>query len=168
MAGDAEHRGDALGEQRAEQAAERAGAGDLAEALLGRARIEALAGDQPEARGEQRPGARNVEVDDDRGDRAARWAEQPLEEEQDAAGRETSAGTSVAGANRGGRPCELARPAGSSTTEVAISIVGSAVKSSDVRNSASRVALPPTNWAVTAPAHSMVARIERCVVFIAS
>ena len=33
--------------------------------------------------------------------------------------------------------------------EVAISIIGSAVTSSEVRNNASRVAFPPTNCAVT-------------------
>ena len=37
-------------------------------------------------------------------------------------------------------------------TDVAMSMAGSAVKSSEVRNSASRVALPLTNWAVTAAA----------------
>ena len=39
--------------------------------------------------------------------------------------------------------------------DVAMSIAGSAVKSSEVRNSASRVALPATNCAVTAAAQSV-------------
>ena len=46
-------------------------------------------------------------------------------------------------------------------TEVAMSIAGSAVKSSEVRNSASRVALPLTNWALTAAAQSMAVIIGR-------
>src|SRR5258705_936352 len=45
--------------------------------------------------------------------------------------------------------------------EVAISIVGSAVTLSALRNSASRVALPATNWAVTAAAHSIAIHIDR-------
>ena len=48
-------------------------------------------------------------------------------------------------------------------TDVAINIAGSALKSSEVRNNASRVALPPTNWAVTAAAHAIAVRIERPV-----
>ncbi len=47
------------------------------------------------------------------------------------------------------------------TTEVAMSMLGSALKSSDVRNNASRVALPLTNWALTAAAQSMAVVIER-------
>ena len=46
-------------------------------------------------------------------------------------------------------------------TDVAISIAGSAVKSSEVRNSASRVALPPTNCAITAAAQIIVVAIDR-------
>ncbi len=49
-------------------------------------------------------------------------------------------------------------------TDVAINIAGSALKSSEVRNNASRVALPPTNWAVTAAAQAMAVRIDRVVV----
>src|SRR6185436_11404359 len=46
------------------------------------------------------------------------------------------------------------------TADVAMTIVGSAVKPREARNSASRVALPPTNCAVTAPAPSMAVTIE--------
>ena len=60
---DAEHRRDALGEQRAEQAPERAGTLNLTEALLRRSRIEALAGDQPEPGAEHRTKPRHVQVD---------------------------------------------------------------------------------------------------------
>ena len=49
-------------------------------------------------------------------------------------------------------------------TDVAINMAGSALKSSEVRNNASRVALPPTNWAVTAAAQAMAVRIDRVVV----
>ncbi len=49
MAGTPKSVGDALGRERADQAAERSGAGNLAEMLLGRPRVEALAGNQPEA-----------------------------------------------------------------------------------------------------------------------
>ena len=53
-------------------------------------------------------------------------------------------------------------------TDVAISIVGSAVKSIEVRNSASRVALPLTNCAVTAAAQNIAVRVERVVVVMSS
>ena len=45
--------------------------------------------------------------------------------------------------------------------DVAISIMGSAVAPSDVRNKASRVAFPLTNCAVTAAAQHIAMRVER-------
>ena len=50
--------------------------------------------------------------------------------------------------------------------EVAMSIIGSVVTASEVRNSASRVALPPTNCAVTEAAQSIAIIIERDLVVI--
>jgi hypothetical protein len=47
--------------------------------------------------------------------------------------------------------------------EVAISIIGSAVTSSELRNNASRVAFPPTNCAVTDAAQHMAMRVERAL-----
>ena len=44
---------------------------------------------------------------------------------------------------------------------MAITIAGSAVKFSEARKSASRVALPATNCAVTAPAQTIAVIIER-------
>src|SRR4051812_15212142 len=69
------------------------------------------------------------------------------------------AGTSRAGVNRLAAR-ELAATSAIEKTDVAITIVGSAVKSSDARNSASRVALPPMNCAVTAPAQIIAVTIE--------
>ena len=52
------------------------------------------------------------------------------------------------------------------TTEVAMSIAGSAVKLSEVKNRASRVALPLTRLAVTDAAQTIVTVIDRDVVDI--
>src|SRR5437762_8132008 len=51
-------------------------------------------------------------------------------------------------------------------TDVAMSIIGSAVKSRDVRNSASRVALPLTNCAVTTAEQRSAVVNERGARFI--
>ncbi len=67
-------------------------------------------------------------------------------------------GTSVAGAMRRAI-LELMPTRTSEQTDVAISIAGRAVKSSDVRNRASRVAFPLMNWAVTAAAHNIAVNI---------
>ncbi len=50
--------------------------------------------------------------------------------------------------------------------DVAMSIAGSAVTCSEVRKSASRVALPPTNSAVTAAAQIIAVVIARDVLVI--
>ena len=57
----------------------------------------------------------------------------------------------------------MRQPAGSKKIEVAISIIGSAVTSSELRNNASRVAFPPTNCAVTDAAQHMAMRVERAL-----
>src|SRR5438093_4786382 len=46
-------------------------------------------------------------------------------------------------------------------SDVAITIFGIAVNPREARRSVSRVALPPTNWAVIAPAHTIAVAIER-------
>ena len=160
IAGTPNTRRDPLGEQRAEQAAERAGAGNLAEALLRRARVEALAGDQPEARAEQRTGAGDVQVDDHRGDRRRRWTAAAIRPGTAPRWPRTRPAPGWP-ARSGGRPARSAATSRSEQTDVAISIAGSAVKSSEVRNSASRVALPPTNCAVTAAAQIIVVTMDR-------
>ena len=70
------------------------------------------------------------------------------------------AGTSLDGAILpASRACTATRRI--DDTDVAMSIVGSAVKAKEVRKSASRVAFPPTNCAVTAAAQSMAISIGR-------
>ena len=49
----------------AQEPAKRAGAGDLAEVLLGRARVEPLAHDQPEPGTEKGAEGGDVQIDDD-------------------------------------------------------------------------------------------------------
>jgi hypothetical protein len=83
-----EHGGDALRHQCAHQAAQRAGGGDVAEPLLRRVRVEALAGDEPEARREHRTGGGNMKVDRDSGPEGRVRSEEPLQQEQHAAGGE--------------------------------------------------------------------------------
>src|SRR5688500_10084887 len=70
-----------------------------------------------------------------------------------------TAGISTEGATvREPRAC--AARTRSEHTDVATSMAGSAVKSSEVRKSASRVALPATHWADTAAAPSIAALFE--------
>ena len=71
----------------AEQAAERAGAGNLPEALFRGARVEPLGGDQPEARPEQRTDAGDLQVDDDGADARSGVRQAPSHEEQHGAAR---------------------------------------------------------------------------------
>src|SRR5689334_10574486 len=70
------------------------------------------------------------------------------------------AGTRTVGGNR-----RAARPFAATnridTADVTISMAGRAARSSELNSSASRVARPLTNWAVTAAAHSIA--VERTV-----
>ena len=77
----AEHDPDPLGDEPAHQTAERSGPGDLAEALLGRVRIEPFGGNEPEAGAEQRTDARHLQVDQNRGRARRTWQQQPLDEQ---------------------------------------------------------------------------------------
>ena len=70
------------------------------------------------------------------------------------------AGTSVPGETRRAALAWIATST-IDEIEVAMSIAGSAVTSTALRNRASRVALPPTNCAVTAAAQSIAVSIER-------
>jgi hypothetical protein len=73
--------------------------------------------------------------------------------------------TSVAGGiRRERRPCRATSRIEQS--DVAMSIVGRAVKPSEVRKSASRVALPLTNCAVKAAAHREAVIRERVILVI--
>ena len=91
---DRQHRGDTgdgghtFREQAAQQAADRAAAGDLSEALLRRARIKALGGDEPEARAEDRAEPGDQQVDGDRGASGRGDRQSPGSEEQQAARQE--------------------------------------------------------------------------------
>src|SRR5262245_31903247 len=76
----------------------------------------------------------------------------------------------VAGTSTAGRihwPPREVRPTRTiDTIDAATSIVGSAVKSSDARNSASRVAFPLTSCAVTTAAQAIAVAIERELPFM--
>src|SRR3954447_4976635 len=76
----------------------------------------------------------------------------------------TQAGTNVVGRRRGAA-LALEMTSTIEHSEVASSIDGSAVRSSEVRNNASRTALPLTNCAVTAAARIIAATtgLDGCV-----
>ena len=81
----AEDRGDPFRQQAAGKAAERPGSRDAAEALLRRSRIEPLAGDQPEARAEDRASSRDLQIDHARNQGRCGRGEQPLDQKEDRA-----------------------------------------------------------------------------------
>ncbi len=72
---------DPLGKKCAQEPAKRAGAGNPAEVLLGRARVEPLAHDQPEPGPEKGAEGGDVQVDDDGAERACLVREEPLEKQ---------------------------------------------------------------------------------------
>ena len=159
MAGTPNDRRDALGHERAHQAAQRAGAGNLAEALLRRARVEPLAGDQPEPGRQNRPAPLKYAGRRRRRSPSGAWDRSTTREGTARRWRRTSRDQRAGPAlPRGPR---MATTSTIEQTEVASSIAGSAVKSSEVRNSASRMALPVTNCAVTAAALSIAATTDR-------
>ena len=138
----AQHGRDALGEKGAQQAAQRAGAGNLAEARFRGARVEALAGNQPEPGRQQRSRPRKRA-----GRRSRPWSTAPSTWTSHSPTNSTPLATKEPAPAPAGamlaRSCGVcARRAECEHTEVAMSIVGSAVTSSEVRNRASRVALP--------------------------
>ncbi len=85
--GHTEDAGHALGEQGPGKAAQRADTRNLPKALLGRVRIETLAGDEPEARAEHRANARDLQVDHGRRDTGGDEDQRPLSQQQHRAHR---------------------------------------------------------------------------------